>query len=146
MTRETAIQLINTYLDHIAVNLDLDTLAEEKADLPLAGKLGINQYQVFLCSFKQDKISQLAFLFVYINEPDRIIAHKLFNLVSDLSWYFTKQEMEILPSVIPVLIYNGDQDFEPQSLKQIYTSPERAPQFYFEYINLKNHYNTLIGQ
>jgi hypothetical protein len=140
----TARELVKTYLAHIAQRLDLQTLTHIELTLPLAHKLGINSYQVFTCNFLQDPGSLLAFLFVYLQEPDRIIAHKLFNLVNDLSWYFTKQQVEIPPAIIPVLIYDGDQDFEPQTLKQIYSIPERAPEFYFEYIDLKNKSNMVI--
>ncbi len=145
MNSKTARDLIITYLDHIAQNLNMDSLKEEQATLAVAQKLDVKHYQVFTCQFLNEPESELAFLFVYIDSPDRIIAHKLFNLIADLSWHFSRQQRDIMPSVIPVLIYNGDQDFEPQSLKQIYTSPERAPEFYFEFINLKKHINYVIG-
>ncbi len=146
MTTDTVKQLITTYLGHMAENLNLDTLTEEKVVLPLANKLGINHYQVFVCQFLQDQDSELAFLFVYINSPDRLIAHKLFNLVNDLAWYFTKQGKEILPAIIPVLIYDGQEDFEPETLKKLYSSPERAPQFFFEFIDLKHNVYSLVGE
>ncbi len=146
MTVETARELINLYLAHIATKVDLDTLSDEHATLPLAKKLGIEQYQTFISKFKEDPESELAFLFVYLTVPDKIIAHRLFNLVNDLSWYFTKQEKHVPPSIIPILIYNGTEDFEPQSLKKIYTNPERAPEFYFEFIDLNKHLYSLIGE
>ena len=144
MDAKTARDLITSYLDHIAQNLNLDTLKEELATLQVAQKLDIKHYQIFTCQFLNEPESELAFLFVYIDTPDRIIAHKLFNLVGDLSWHFSKRD--IMPSIIPVLIYNGDPDFEPHSLKQIYTAPERAPEFYFEFINLKKRINYVIGE
>ena len=146
MTKEIVKELILTYLDHIAPRLDLDTLAEEKALLLLAQKLQITNYQVFTCRFRKEPKSLLAFLFVYLTEPDGIIAHKMFNLVNDLSWYFTQKGVEVMPAIVPVLIYDGQEDFEPKTLKQIYTTPERAPQFYFEYIDLKNKFNIVIGE
>ncbi len=138
MTKQTAAELISTYLDHIAKIIDLNSLQEIDFYTKTIEKLQIGAFQIFQASYRQDPGSRAVFVFTYLQTPDELIPHKLLNLTHELSWHFAKNpQMQALPAIFPVVLYNGQKQWTPRNVKQLYSKQINMPDFFFEFIDLQ---------
>ncbi len=138
MTKQTAAGLIATYLDHIAQTIDLDSLKEIEFISKTIEKLKIDAYQIFQANYKNDPNSLALFVFTYLQAPDELIPHKLLNLTNELAWYYANNpQMEALPAIFPVVLYNGQKEWTPRNVKELYSKQLNMPDFFFEFIDLQ---------
>ncbi len=135
--------LIDTYLTQWSELLDLSTL--KKVDIEAGDKLASElAYEFYEAGYAGDPASLAVFCFVYLESPDDLIPHKLMSLTNEVAWHYSKSDVEALPSIVPVVLYNGEQEWVPKNLKEIYSSNQLIPGFYFEFIDLKRQFNTIV--
>ncbi len=138
MTKQLAAELISSYFSDLTNLINLDTLQEIKFSSKTIDKLQINAFQIFQASYIDEPDSIALFVFTYLDEPDELIPHKLLNLTNELSWHFANNpELSALPAIIPIVLYNGQTEWTPKNVKQLYSKQLNLPDFYFEFIDLQ---------
>ncbi len=138
MTKQQVKDLTEIYFQELVPLLDMESIEEVDFGSYAAEKLKIDNFEIYQIKYKEGQGQLAVFLFVYLEEPDEIIAHKLMNFANEIAWFYSKKdEIAALPAIFPVLLYNGAEDWTPKSIKQIYTATDYMPEFHFEFIDLK---------
>ena len=142
MDVEEFIKFLEVTFSNLSKDLDLKHMKLEDIELKVAEKFQDIDYQIFKAAYKNNPQEYMAFLVVFLMEPDKEISRKLWSLYSDLMYHYVSEAQEV--AIVPMLLYFGEKKWQPLPLAQLYSLSEQVPNFSFEFFDLLRSQHQII--